>query len=476
MKKTLSQWQINSLFFLGNTFFLVLFYHHIFQTYAFSDDYSILHNVLYKPSQYEHFQRAGRPILGWLFLSTWSHFTTIDSLIYARIGGLLTCSLFFTVIFHDLRKLTLSLKTTLAIILAIETSPAYAVIFTWSTMFFFSLTATIAYLAGSYHLKNPFSLMGNAACLLALFICAATYQPTLTCFFIPLLFQFFFSHTNSLPKVKPLFVFFLTFTLANIAYLTLFKLNIWPFDIAQNSRANMDFSPDKKWQWLSKTYGDYLLPLHGAISAPHDLLFYQYLMGSFILGGMILLFKRYYQHKPLLIPLLLAFPLLVIYPNLATTDNYIAFRTLISATFLMVCLVAYTIQHLPLCALRKGISLLLLTLGALLTYQNYAQLIITPTIKEYKIVEQQVKHIVEEGHTELIFIRPPIQASTSFLVKSEYGFNSTHHRWIPIRMINLITTKHYQNPTLLTTHQFASDVDIPISLINRNIPIIKVVK
>lgn len=449
---------------------LCTLYHAIFITYGFSDDYSLLHKMHFQDNPLQHFQWNGRPISGIIFIS-WQWVDSIEALKYIRIIGLLSIASILTALSIALHRQSVSKKAITAILLLVLSSPSVGIYMGWGALFFYGFTATLTFLLGRYGLTSTIHIRPFLVLCICHILALMTYQTLVSFYFLALLVALLFNREYR-PDFKRLCFFFGSFALSAILYYLWYKSGQFPFSAQISPRANMTPSFYGALQWLGRAYEDFTFPLQGAL-LEHSSQSIFALIGTILAltGWGITLFQR--RKQLYILPIILFSPVLMVLANILSGDPYIGFRSLFTATILSLFYMLIALRYLTSFKYGHHLRLIftcgILTLNLYLSHQNFTQHIALLSHREYHSVQQQLLEHVENHNHTLIYRRPTLEP---YHLKTEYGLLSTFHHWVPPTMISLITHQHFNDPDLITLHQFGAGDIIPDRIAHKNYPII----
>lgn len=434
---------------------LLITYYHIFECYAFLDDYFLLYHVGDR-NFIDIFKATGRPVYGVLFKWLFSKLYFICNLKYARIVSLSGIVLFSVLlnrayVLAGWEKVQAGCAAVITCLM-----PAYGIYAAWTTCFLIAYGIIMAFVAGELCLKSYDYLylkgLGLRQAILFIGIIFLTiislmiYQPSATAFWLFVAIALFKPQENREDFTRKILYCFIIFTLSVTVYFVLYKLELWPFMADFYKRSGLTKNPLEKIQWFMKYPLYDSLSLFNILQGKTVIAITVTAVSTVILGGLFFRIRRSRQQRWLFLLIFLGLIPVSYLPNLASSECFGGFRTIGVLGSLIVFYLLLSLKEI----FKNNVIIIifpaLAAVFSLMAYYNVTHGFVEPQKQELELIRHALREPLSKQPEEIIFImsnwKDSIASSTSKLRVTEYGVPSTFEKWVPDGLTNLIAREN----------------------------------
>ncbi|MCB0487342.1 MAG: glucosyltransferase domain-containing protein [Cyclobacteriaceae bacterium] len=444
--------------------FVVLLFHPVLQTYAYTDVYEFLYNS-HNDNFINVFIQGGRPIYGLLNKFFFTKVSAVSQLFWLRLFGVFGILSTALLLFYILNQLLLNRLQALLCSLFFLCSPSASVIGIWAGTYQVGWALSSS-LLGGYLLvialsqtpdKSKWGLVALSFILTIASLLA--YQPAATAFVVP-----GFILLMKTMDLKRLSYFLATYFTSFVVYFGIHKLILVFTNLSALSRTNLALNPIVRLEWF------FTEPMADVLS--DNFIFYSY--GWRIVARVVFLIfallSFYFLPKGMPLKKVIMFVGLVIVffisaymPNLISSDTWVSYRTLSTLFILKWTLVLTAVNKWeqwwkPSVIIPYVVGLFLLANAV----YNINSGFVSIQSEEYQKVSAEVNRLIPSLRNEkkMIFVMPEIDmleklGTVRRVVTDEFGSLSSSRDWVPIPMVKQILVEANER-------QLADELEIKI--------------
>ncbi len=380
-------------------FFLVIAFI-LHQDYFFLDEPNVLWDIK-KGVAWEHsFGRAlseGRPLSGWLQLTTLTLLGNFSNLYYQRIICVVFVFLFCFLVYRFLIKQQLANSIAFLIATLTLCLPGFTIMIGWAECAWIPISTAISFLAGTITLEvyRP-QLEGKedagkktALLFLAILIQVISlfnYQGSALSFLLPGAFVLLLNPTAP-PRVQRRFFlsFISIFLIGMVAYYALYKSLVNSYHLGTIDRARLNFNLVKKIPWFLHVCFE-ASKLHLLLS---KLFLVQHLLSATFL---FLLGRDLYKKRWASVGFLLLFSILSVFPHLLLQESWAATRNFLLMSLLFTFFTLVRLSELLVVLQNKWAALLALPFVLLFIIQ-LKQAVVRPFNEDYAALRKKTESL-----------------------------------------------------------------------------------
>lgn len=426
------------------TTILMTYYGVFASSYGFADDYSFLNSTTSGSKDLNHLLiTVGRPTQAGIIQIFFSIFSTVESLKFVRLLGILGTGLFACCIFHHVARLTRSPGFATCAAFAICTLPAFQVYVSWAQYFsmpYACIAAFLSYQTADRALSGTRTSMRIAFALgsLSLLLLSLTIHPVAGFFYV------FFLATGLLhgdedikPALKRTLAILSLFMVGLVCSYILLKLGKHWFPASDTNRDGLTHDLVGKVKWFFKQ------PLYDSLSGPfipaRKLAAVPVLaviaLGMGIASGWTGLTRLWKGG------IAIAFIPFVYLPNLMVTENWSSYRTQAVLSALVLYYLFFSIRAIGSSGRGKRLSLETATIPACAVIcvffgwkaaSNTTRYFARPQATEYQFVNTRLSTCDPAKNTGIYYIMSSRWDTLApFAYYDEFGLPSGSQAWVP---------------------------------------------
>lgn len=427
-------------------FVLALYITPLAYHFAYTDTYEFLHNA--RNSNFINvFVQGGRPLFGWWLKAILVRLHTVDQLIWARLFGIAGIFLAAAMVFLIFKRWLNSISIAILGAFFFLTSPGATLAGLWVATFQLGWSLALGLMGGllvsdSLDASNAGGKKNiQLACGVTLGLCSMfLYQPGYTAFLAPAMIAFLRSW-----NLRRVITFVSIYFLLYLAYFVIFKATIAISGLPPLERSGFTTHPILKLGWFV------VYPF--MMSMEDNSLFYptavQWFIAAVTLAVIVFGIVRGQgeasSRTKWARTILLALFFVVAYiPNLVSSDNEAAYRTLSSLFLMKWILIINGTLYLPPLLTRwlAGVAVVVVAANA---WYNSMDGFVYIQSREYSLIRAEVLRLSPQlrANGRLVFIRPDFefladQGIVRRAVTDEFGNLSTSRKWVPGPMVRQI--------------------------------------